>query len=170
MRYLLSIIIILITFYSCSKKKDALNKFNINESKIKVNVLNSAIQKALNLYIKKYPISKNNNNNAYHYKIEFNENIFTIMRLGFFAPKEKGVELKGIFYNQDSIYICIFDKNEINNNLYYDVALDVNLIKSISILKTKQVFDETFPPIWKYKMINNKAILIEKDTIWKTWN
>lgn len=166
MKYSFSIVIVLMITFSCS------DKYNRSKTEVKVSkkeVLISSINEILNLYIKEYPIPKKSNNNIY-YTINFNDDEFTIMRLGFPAPKEIEMELKGIFYNHDSIPISIFDKKNISNSKYYNSSFFNQVLTNKFFLHKQNIsFDETFPPIWKYNIENNQLSLIKKDTIWKVW-
>ena len=146
---------------------DKVDKSNSNNEILKrqERKLHPLVNKALNLYVKEYPIPDNKKNN-YKYKIEFSENEFSIMRIGFTYPKQKKIELKGSYYTNDSILILIYDRIDKNSSRFYKIK---QLVENKVVLHYKENYDETFPPIWNYKIFSNKLFLIGKDTIWNDW-
>ena len=170
-KYKRILILIMVGFslLSCKKQASQPNtsiKVNINKSQEKV--LSPLIVEVLDNYILKYPIPKDEND--YYYQISFDNNFFNLIRISFPAPEELKTELKGMFYYRNNIIVSIIDNKDQNNSIYYNSDFFIaNLGGKIFPEDWNSKFDESFPPIWKYRIENNKAVLIEIDTIWKIW-
>lgn len=155
-----------IMIYSCKNDKKTVNESKILDKA----VLNGFISKELDFYISEYPIQ---DKNSYFYCIIFKENSFSFMRVGFMLAEEEKTELKGLFYYRDSIPVLIYDYKNVKNSSFYKNSFKDSFKDSLRIkfdsLYLNDSLDESFPPIWNYKIFENQALLIEKDTVWLKW-
>lgn len=163
---LIIICFLAIMIYSCKNDKKTVNESKILDKA----VLNGFISKELDFYISEYPIQ---DKNSYYYCVIFKENSFSFMRVGFLLADEKQTELKGMFYYSDSIPVLIYDYKNMKNSSFYNNSFNNSFKDSLRIkfdsLYFNDSLDETFPPIWNYKISENQAHLIEKDTVWSNW-
>lgn len=172
MKYPALILVLLLFSCETNVKKNKTEKYRQDTVIYNPQVLITPINEVLNNYIKEYPIpKKKDNNDIYYYQIAFNNDVFSLMRLGFLAPDEIETNTKGMFYYNDSIPVSVSNLKTIEKSKYYDESyLDNELYKKIFSINQLQLSDETFPPIWKYMIKDNTLHLIEKDTIWERWN
>ncbi len=170
-KYKRILILIMVGFslLSCKKQPSQPNtsiKANINKSQEQV--LSPLIVDILENYILKYPIPKDEND--YYFQISFDNNFFNLMRISYPAPEELKTELKGMFYYKDNVIVSIIDNKDENNSIYYNSDFFIKDLRGELFPEDRDyIFDESFPPIWKYGIKNNKTVLIEIDTIWKDW-
>lgn len=152
----------------CCKNQTTSKKEDTRINQTKQNVLTNEIADKLDLYIKEYPLPNKTEN--YYYQISIENDYFSLIRISFPDPEELEFELKGFFFYKDSVLVSIKDRKEKITSNYYASNLFVDKLEEKLFPRDRiPEFDESFPPIWKYKINNDKAILVDIDTIWKNW-
>ncbi len=169
MKKLIYIFLVLFLMISCRKEKVEEKKITETPKKqVEQNILVNIVSEKLDSYIKEYPLPENTH--TYNYQISFNDNFFDFMRMEFPPLEEKQRELKGAFYYKDSIIVSVIDSKKSKKSHYYNsLYFAKNLKEKLLYENLNLVFDESFPPIWKYKIDNGKSVLVEVDTVWRNW-
>ncbi|RUT69455.1 hypothetical protein D0817_16605 [Flavobacterium cupreum] len=141
---------------------------------------NNDLDKNLNMailnYQKEYPIPQLTNKNEagqaiYLYKVyfwkEMRDTIVVLQRSsGGISKLDKGY---GIYQDENLQPTFIYDDNNLGSRFIKNKINDIEKNKRYYWLKGATP-PENFPPVYKYKVINNELKLVKIDTVWQKWD
>jgi hypothetical protein len=125
-------------------------------------------------YQKKYPIPKvikeYQKGVIYVYLVEcYKEDNDTLITVGRFpAGISKSDTVYGVYKNEELQPTFIFDQSNLCDKLITKKIENKNNDKFYR--SDKSTFPESFPPIFKYKLKNNKLSLVKIDSVWLKWD